>query len=46
MELLVTEASEKSGRQFVFLTPLGVDNQQLNNMNDLFIFRFAIFFLN
>ncbi|XP_046453349.1 structural maintenance of chromosomes protein 6-like [Daphnia pulex] len=39
MELLVTEASEKSGRQFVFLTPLGVDNQQLNNMNDLFIFR-------
>ncbi|EFX80391.1 putative SMC6, structural maintenance of chromosome protein 6, copy A [Daphnia pulex] len=39
MELLVSEASEKSGRQFVFLTPLGVDNQHLNNMNDLFIFR-------
>ncbi|EFX80525.1 putative SMC6, structural maintenance of chromosome protein 6, copy B [Daphnia pulex] len=39
MELLVTEARENSGRQFVFLTPLGLEKQQLNNMDDLSIFR-------
>jgi hypothetical protein len=42
MDLLVTEARENSGRQFVFLTPLGLEKQQLNNMDDLSIFRFVI----
>ncbi|XP_057377924.1 structural maintenance of chromosomes protein 6-like [Daphnia carinata] len=41
MDLLITEARENSGRQFIFLTPLGLEKQQLTNMDGLSIFKMA-----
>ncbi len=39
MDLLIAEARENSGRQFIFLTPLGLEKQQLRSVNDLSIFK-------
>ena len=41
MDLLVDEARDNSGRQFIFLTPLGLEKQKLNDMKDLSIFKFV-----
>lgn len=52
MKLLIDEALENAGRQFIFLTPLGLDKQQLrddgngNQLKDaLSIFKFGIFII-
>ena len=39
MDLLIAEARENSGRQFIFLTPLGLEAQELSSDDCMSIFE-------